>query len=446
MNSLHRSQTQRFNALNREPLFVYKVMRAMIYRACRAPISRRATVMLVALGWSALAFCDGVPATSEASADQLRLATLALESTDYKVQNDAVSKLTDQTLLAKIASDGDNWVISQTAAQKLTDQALLEKVALNAKCYQSRIPAIEKVKNENVLSKIALESHETGIVLAALPNITNLTLLARLAGDMATTSLRAPEAAARICLALRDPVSMSRLPDAHAFFSWQNDEEQYQGGLYKNGESIHFAIKEGSETCTEDYWATVFPSAIRATYSNHNLVPDHALVSGIPARVDITTMLVKLFSQPRFNSEDISKLALSEIPEARAAALSRVTDEALLQKVMAGDKSADVRQVAEHCLTELRAGVVPAALHNIKLDGIMNISGTTRALFTIRPAVEPGKPLGKPNAVELAEGQRNGLLEVLEIHSNEGVVKIKFDGQIYTINPKGEIARIRALK
>lgn len=421
-------------------------MRSMFHRVGRAAISRRAAVMLLVLTWGAPAFCDEISAASEASPDQLRLATLAMESLDYKVRKDAVGELTDQPLLAKIASEDDNWVVSQAAAQKLTNQALLEKVALDSKWYQARIPAIAKVQNENVLSKIALESHENGIVLAALANVTNRTVLTKIAGDMATMTVKAPEAAARICLALRDPIIRARLPDAQAFFSWQLVDQQYQRGISKDGETIHFIIKQGSETCAEDYWATVFPAYFYATYSNHNLVPDRNLITAQPARVDISKMLVTLFAQPRFKLEDILKLADSQIPEARAGALSRVTDEALLEKVMAEDNNAGVRQVAEHCLTELRAGGVPAALRNVKLNGIMSISGTKRALFTIRPAVESGKPPGKLAPIELEEGQGSGLLEVLEIHPNEGVVKIKFDGQIYTLTPGGETVRVKAVK
>jgi hypothetical protein len=399
--------------------------------------------MLVALAWSSLAFCDEIPATSEASPDQLRLATLALESSDYKVRKDAVNELTDQTLLAKIASDDDNWVISQAAAQKLTNQVLLEKVALDSKWYQARIPAIDKVKNESVLSKIALESHETGIVLAALSNVTNRTVLATVAGDMAAMTFRAPEAAARLCLALQDPIIVARMPDSHAFFSWQHVEQEYQRGLSKDGETVHFAIKQGSKICAEDDWATVFSSYFYATYSNHSLVPDRSLVAARPAHVDTSTMLNKLLWQPQFKPEDFLKLAGSQIPEVRLGALSRVTDEALLKKVMAEDINADVRRAAEHDLDVLRAGGVAAFLPGLKLVNIMDVPGQQRAIFTIQPSTGPGKQPGYLKTVVLKQGERSGLLEVLELHPDDGMAKIKFDGQIYTITTKGEIVRVK---
>jgi hypothetical protein len=374
------------------------------------------------------------------------LEKLALESPSYDDRKKAVNELTDQAVLAKIAIEDDNWVISQAAAQKLTNQALLEKVALDSKWYQARIPAIEKVKNENVLSKIALESQETGIVLAALSNVTNRTVLAKKAGDMATITFRAPEAAARICLALRDPVIMTRMPDSHAFFSWQHVDQQYQRGLSKDGETIHFAIKQGSETCAEDGWATVYPSDIYATYYNHSLVPDRALVATISAHVDTSTMLNKLLWQPRFKSEDFLKLACSQIPEVRVGALSRVTDEALLKKVMAEDINVDVRRAAGHDLNVLRAGGVAAFLPGVKLVNIMNVPGQQRAIFTIQPSAGSGKQPGYLRTVVLEEGERSGLLEVLELHPDEGMAKIKFDGQIYTITSNGEVVRIESLK
>jgi hypothetical protein len=65
---------------------------------------------------------------------------------------------------------------------------------------------------------------------------------------------------------------------------------------------------------------------------------------------------------------------------------------------------------------------------NVKLTGITSILGTKRALFMVGAAAQPGKPPGKEESYILEEGQRQGVIEVLEINQKAATVKIKNDG------------------
>lgn len=69
---------------------------------------------------------------------------------------------------------------------------------------------------------------------------------------------------------------------------------------------------------------------------------------------------------------------------------------------------------------------------NVELTGITTILGNKRALFLVTEQV-PGKPPGKPESYILTEGERQGILEVLEINVKAGTVKIKNEGNISTI-------------
>jgi hypothetical protein len=64
----------------------------------------------------------------------------------------------------------------------------------------------------------------------------------------------------------------------------------------------------------------------------------------------------------------------------------------------------------------------------ITLTGMTTILGNKRALMNIQP---PGKPL---QSFILAEGQRDGDLEVLEIDEKSGTVKVNQSGTVLSIN------------
>jgi len=70
---------------------------------------------------------------------------------------------------------------------------------------------------------------------------------------------------------------------------------------------------------------------------------------------------------------------------------------------------------------------------NIKLTGITTILGNKQALFMVQAAAERGKPAGPEQSYILSEGQRRGVLEVVEINPKTATVKIKNEGVLSTI-------------
>lgn len=70
---------------------------------------------------------------------------------------------------------------------------------------------------------------------------------------------------------------------------------------------------------------------------------------------------------------------------------------------------------------------------NVELTGIMTILGDKRALFMVQDVTPPGKPPKSAESYILTEGQRQGVLEVLEIDAKNAKVKIKNDGIVSTI-------------
>jgi hypothetical protein len=75
----------------------------------------------------------------------------------------------------------------------------------------------------------------------------------------------------------------------------------------------------------------------------------------------------------------------------------------------------------------------PASVPKILLTGITTILGDKRALLKAQvPAARPG---GQPReqSLVLSEGQRDGLIEVLQIDQNRGSVKVNDFGTILTL-------------
>ena len=70
---------------------------------------------------------------------------------------------------------------------------------------------------------------------------------------------------------------------------------------------------------------------------------------------------------------------------------------------------------------------------NVKLTGITSLLGVKRAFFMVAPAAQPGKPPGKEESFIIEEGQRQGVIEVLDIDQKALTVKIKNDGNESTL-------------
>lgn len=85
--------------------------------------------------------------------------------------------------------------------------------------------------------------------------------------------------------------------------------------------------------------------------------------------------------------------------------------------------------------TPLEAAVPPKPpLPKITLNGITTIFGDRRALMTMAAVpTKPGGPPGGERSYMLAEGQRDGDLEVQQIDENAGTARVSYAGSIMTL-------------
>ena len=146
--------------------------------------------------------CDPSIETVKNTADQTKLAQIAVKAKDSYVRHAAVWKLTDQTVLAKIAREDTDADVRRAAAEKLTDQTLLAKIAREDEVTNVRRVAAEKltdqallankmgmwvkpeltrqVTDQAVLAQLAVEARDSEVRLAAVRNLTDQVTLAEL--------------------------------------------------------------------------------------------------------------------------------------------------------------------------------------------------------------------------------------------------------------------------
>src|SRR5690349_11660904 len=62
---------------------------------------------------------------------------------------------------------------------------------------------------------------------------------------------------------------------------------------------------------------------------------------------------------------------------------------------------------------------------NVKLTGITTILGKKQALFMVQEPAMPGKPPSKEESYIIVEGQRQGVIEVVEINLNQKSPNVK---------------------
>lgn len=267
--------------------------------------------------------------------DQILLAKIAVEDRNFEVGSGAVGKLTDHALLAKIAVEGKNPYVRSSAVGKLTDGGLLAKIAVEDEDAGVRGAAVGVLTDQPLLAKVAGEDKDTGVRLAAIARVTDHAVLVKIAGDRRRTADSAVEAAARICLALQDPVVVARMPDAKLATDYSLTHQTYSRPNFIDGkvawtqpdvtgENIIFIIKQGSRTLARRGWETQFPIQ----------VPDPTKF--IPAIGDVLTLMSELFSQPEFTQQDLLGLAQSNVPEVRVGALANSQDQAVLAKLALG--------------------------------------------------------------------------------------------------------------
>ncbi|MDB6122236.1 MAG: hypothetical protein JWQ71_1229 [Pedosphaera sp.] len=67
---------------------------------------------------------------------------------------------------------------------------------------------------------------------------------------------------------------------------------------------------------------------------------------------------------------------------------------------------------------------------NIRLTGITTILGYKQALLMVQEPALAGKPTGKEESYIMAEGQRQGAIEVMEINEKASTVRVKSDDKV----------------
>jgi hypothetical protein len=261
-------------------------------------------------------------------ADQQLLAKIAVEDKNPDVRKSAVQKLTEQATLAKVALGDENPEIRSASVDKLTDQTLLEKLAVDDKYDDVRQAAVPKLTNESVVWKVALEDRNPDVqqfalsvlamsekdgwnpngALAAVEKLTNQPLLRKAA------FLSNPVGpAARICLALQDPLVLARIPNSKLTIAATDTYHSYTAAPGVHGQEIIFTIQQGSKTLARDRWSTHFPELL-----GYN-------VAFVEAHIDVSAMMRELFSKSEFTQKDLLELTRSPISEVSVAAMENLT-------------------------------------------------------------------------------------------------------------------------
>jgi hypothetical protein len=324
-----------------------------------------------------LGACKELDAAIQKLPDQGPLAKVAIEAKDWQLRQVAAARLTDQALLAKIAVESEDANVRNIAVGRLTDQALLTKIAVEEKDPHLRRAAVTGLTDQAKLAKIAIEDHDLYVRLRAVENLNDQALLAKvaekggdkfvrtmaiaamdksnpalklLAGDLGTSTSESGASIARIKLAIQEPPIRNRLPRILFVGSVSDISQTYTRSgipLEMRGESVSFVLSEGRNKLAEKGWRTDFPGQL-------------ATVTFLGAKVHGEDLLAELLHHAVFTQDDLTELSSSEIPEVRQAAVGKLTDQALLAKIAAKDRNADVRRVAEQGLAEiLKRGVRP---------------------------------------------------------------------------------------
>ncbi len=285
--------------------------------------------------------------------DQALVAKLAVEDKASDVRMAAAKALTDQALLAKIAVEDTDQRVRSIAAEALTDQALLAKIAVQNTDPDMRQLAVGKLKDQALLTRLAQKEEDRSVRAAAIAAMDGPNpALRSWAGDLGRFTFDLVESAARVRLAISEPHVRDRFPRI-VFTARTNPNAQlyrsalagvgaipgHEGGMMP-GESVYFALCEDGKTLAKRIWKTDFPQHTDT-------------FAFVPARVTGAELLGELLRFNRLTQEDLAALSASEIPEFREAVVWKLTDPALLTKIAAEDKVAEVRQAAEERLARI---------------------------------------------------------------------------------------------
>jgi hypothetical protein len=308
-------------------------------------------------------------AAVERLTDQALLAKIAVEDKELKVRQAALETLTDQAVLGKFAVEDEDDLVGPAAAKKLTDQAVLAMVAVDAKDYFVRKAAVEKLTNHALLAKVAFKANQRETRIEAFLKIDDAKTPAELSATAEDPAARQcgsvllnirsacqeipVEHRNRLCGdvlgivgALMDPLVTKELGDIKDIKTeWESLEKPYIGKMSNiaftiKGEVFTVSVKL-SNGFINHTWSTSFPGETGVKYF-------------IPATIDPEDdFFGKILDFLSVSA--VAEVALkSEMTALRCAAVKKLTDQALLSKIILEDKDSHVRESAENRQTDLR--------------------------------------------------------------------------------------------
>jgi hypothetical protein len=309
----------------------------------------------------------------------------AIEGNFHHVRLTAVDKLTDQSMLVKVACEGEDWDgmhsdgrnVCWEAAEKISDLAQLAKaasyeltkIAGDNNPYFFPYPRIlkcaaEKLTDQVMLARIALEAPNEEVRHIAAEKLTDARLLARVGGKYAdavsyeqavaalansdpaieTIAGNNPDsvspAIARMKLFLLDPLIGKQIHPL-VFEVRIVGIAQHYGAHIVSGERVHFELRREGEILVSKDWESDWPFLTISDMGFRR------------ATVGVGEFLDELFGRLAFTSEDLVALSRSKIVAVRCAAVSRISDQAMLAKFAHEDAALAVRETAGERLKRL---------------------------------------------------------------------------------------------
>jgi len=319
----------------------------------------------IPIGLSLAATPDRLPVSInevEAIEGQDLLARVVLDyQNDSAVRQRAIQKLTNQVLLAKIAlhPNGDPNLPKGIAGAQLIDQTVLLRVATTDGSIYLRHAAAQRLEDP------ALRNHLTAandlnliVALPAIASLTNTTLLRTLAEGC----LQGEHAGlAQVKLLLQEPPFNTKLRNTVVRPTYKvvsknytmksiipgvnRDEPINSGPTDLLGEDITVELRLEGYTQYKRHWSALLPSLESGQMSRREGT------NAIQAKVDWKDFFAGLVNLPQFTTNDWTMMALSEVPDVRKAAFSRLTNETAIAEVALASPNRDVCNLAVDKIT-----------------------------------------------------------------------------------------------
>lgn len=270
----------------------------------------------------------------------------------------AIARLEDQAVLVKVVEQTNDLQTRNAALHKVTDQALLGRLALEAQNIEVRRTSVGKLTDQAVLAKASGDADPLVAVQAVL-RLDDLLALQRVAQSESAGSC-ATMARLKLML-LQEPIVAAALPGLRASGSVEPLGREYSRGglssitvsdgintrtitqgLRMEGESIAVEVFQSENRLAAVSFATQFPQTVNQ-------------LGFLPATIDPQRLLVTV-AKDHLDPVALQKLAIGALnPAWRIAAVSLLTDQALITNVQSTDRDEHVRKRAADRLAELSA-------------------------------------------------------------------------------------------